>query len=163
MCQIQRMKGALRAPKPTLSQSLHREPSERHIHASQRLKIFSVVGSSMGLSISKFTATKKRKSPSKPKARKKASSPAGNTTTTNAKNNGGNGSANVGRVSITSKVCTYNGGSDQWRCVHRQARTVKDLYNNNWDRFWVNNMPYLMNNNNTNEKSEKSQKPRKGK
>lgn len=118
----------------------------------------------MGLSISKFTSKPKRKSPSKSKARKKASLPAPNSATKNSNDIAVDNTrgTNAGGVSISSRVCTYNGGSDQWRCVHRKASTVKDLYNNNWDSFWVNDIPYLNNNNATvPEKSQKSQKSQK--
>lgn len=128
-------------------------------------KIISAFLRSMGLSISKFISKPKRKSP-KSKARKKAALPASNSAAKNNRDtdegNRANRGANADGVSISSQVCTYNGGSDQWRCVHRKASTVKDLYNNTWDSYWVNDMPYVNNkNNNLPEKSQKSQKSQK--
>lgn len=62
------------------------------------------------------------------------------------------------KFTLNSKACTYNAASNHWRCVHRRAGTVNNLNNNNWDGFWVNTMPYSIENDNDSDTKQKAKK-----
>lgn len=65
------------------------------------------------------------------------------------------------KFTVNSKACTYNASSNQWRCVHRRASTANNLNSNDWDGFWVNDMPYSYDPN-ENATPPPSKKPKKG-
>lgn len=52
----------------------------------------------------------------------------------------------VPKFIVNSKACTYNAATNHWRCVHRRASTANTSTTSNngndWNGFWVNNMPY---------------------
>ena len=72
----------------------------------------------------------------------------------------------VPKFTVTSKACTYNAATNHWRCVHRKASTANTLntnLNNNWNGFWVNDMPYAFDDDAVNMNNTKSKKKKKTK
>lgn len=65
------------------------------------------------------------------------------------------------KITVNSKACTYNAASNHWQCVHRRASTVNNMNSNSWNGFWVDDMPYSLNNNDNNNNNGKKVKKRK--
>ncbi len=68
---------------------------------------------------------------------------------------------NAPKLTVNSRACTYNAASNHWQCVHRRASTVNNINANSWDGFWVNDMPYSLNNNNSANNAPKKKKTKK--